>query len=174
MALDDPRAMPIYEFYCSRCHVIFNFLARTAGTRKRPACPKCGKPKLEKQASAFAISKNRPEPDGEDGLPDLDEEKMERAMEDLARQAEGISEDDPRAMAGLMRRFYEGAGMELGEGMNEAIRRMEAGEDMEQIEEDLGDLLEDEEALFGAGAGGLKGLKRRLRPPRVDDTLYDL
>ena len=35
--------MPIYEFYCSGCHTILSFLARTPNTRKRPACPHCGK-----------------------------------------------------------------------------------------------------------------------------------
>ena len=30
------------------------------------------------------------------------------------------------------------------------------------------------DALFGTGGPGLKGLKRRLRPPRVDETLYEL
>ena len=110
----------------------------------------------------------------EDGLPDLDEAGMERAMESLAREAEGVSEDDPRSMARLMRRFYESTGMPLGDGMEEAMRRMEAGEDPDQIEEELGDLLEDEAALFEGKRASLKGLRRRMRPPEVDDTLYEL
>jgi putative FmdB family regulatory protein len=166
--------MPIYEFYCPDCHTIFSFLSRR-GSRKRPDCPRCGRPKLERRASSFAISKGRPEPTpGEDGLPDVDDAGMERAMESLAREAEGISEDDPRAMARLMRRFYQTSGMPLGDGMEEAIQRMEAGEDPEQIEEELGDLLEDEEALLGGKKSGLKRLRGRMRPPRVDDTLYEL
>jgi putative FmdB family regulatory protein len=166
--------MPIYEFYCPDCHTIFSFLARSAGGRKRPSCPRCDRPKLEKRVSSFAISKGRSEPAGEEGFPDLDEAGMERAMASLAREAEGISEDDPRAMARLMRKFYQSSGMPMGEGMAEAMRRMEAGEDPEQIEEELGDLLEDEEALLGGKKPGIKGLRRRLRPPDVDDTLYEL
>jgi len=166
--------MPIYEFYCPDCHTIFSFLSRKLGNRKRPSCPKCGRPKLEKRVSTFAISKGRPEPTGEEGLPDLDETGMERAMESLAREAEGINEDDPRAMARLMRKFYESTGMPLGDGMEEAMRRMEAGEDPEQIEEELGDLLEDENALFEGNRPALRRLRRRMRPPEVDDTLYEL
>ena len=166
--------MPIYEFYCSDCHTIFSFLSRTAGTRKKPSCPQCGKPRLEKRVSSFAISKGRPEPSADGDLPDLDEPGMERAMEALAREAEEIGEEDPRGMAGLMRRFYEATGMQLGSGMEEAIRRMEAGEDPEQIEEEMGDLLEEEDPLFTKGGSGWKGLRQRIKPPSVDDTLYEL
>ena len=95
-------------------------------------------------------------------------------MEALASEAEGIGEDDPQAMAGLMRRFYEASGMPLGDGMDEAIRRMEAGEDPEQIEEELGDLLEEDDPFLGEGGSGLKKLRRRIKAPAVDDTLYEL
>jgi len=166
--------MPIYEFYCPDCHTIFNFLAKSPKTRKRPGCPRCDRPDLEKQASSFAISRGRPEPSGDEDLPGLDEPGMERAMEALAREAEGIGEDDPRAMAGLMRRFYETTGMPVGDGMDEAIRRMEAGEDPEQIEEQMGDLLEADDTFFGEAGTRLNKLRRRIKPPTVDDTLYEL
>ena len=59
--------------------------------------------------------------------------------------------------------------------MEEAIRRIEAGEDPDKIEEELGDFLGDEEPMLGAGSpGGLRNLTRRLRPPEVDETIYDL
>ena len=31
--------MPVYEFYCPDCHMIFNFLSRRIDTRKRPPPP---------------------------------------------------------------------------------------------------------------------------------------
>ena len=52
----------------------------------------------------------------------------------------------------------------------EALRRMEAGEDPEQIEADMGDILEQEEPFLLQDA---KTSKKRLRPGR-DETLYDL
>ena len=166
--------MPIYEFYCSDCHMLFSFLSRTVNTTKRPACPRCDKPRLERRASLFAISKGIAESAEGGELSDLDESRMESAMEVMAREAEGIDEENPRAMAGLMRKFYEGAGLELGPGTDEAIRRMEAGEDPDKIEAELGDSLEHEDPLLGGGVRRLKSLGRRIRPPVVDRTLYEL
>lgn len=57
--------------------------------------------------------------------------------------------------------------------MEEAIRRMEAGEDPDKIEEEMGDPLE-EEPGFGESGRSLRQLSKRLKPPEVDETLYDL
>ncbi len=56
--------------------------------------------------------------------------------------------------------------------MDEAIRRLEAGEDPESLEQEMDNLFDESnmDALFGKG--GLKGLKNRLSPPAHDDTLY--
>jgi putative FmdB family regulatory protein len=171
--------MPIYEFYCADCHTVFNFLSRSPNTRKRPACPKCDRPKLERRVSAFAISKGRDEPVGEADLPEgFDEARMEQVMSRMAQEIDGVDENDARQVAGMMRKLFDGTGLKLGPGMEEAIRRMEAGEDPDQIEEELGDALEgEEEAMFGpggGGGGGLKVLRRRLSPPAVDQTLYEM
>jgi putative FmdB family regulatory protein len=167
--------MPIYEFYCPRCHVIFSFLSRKVNTRKRPDCPRCGRPRLERKASTFAVSRGRPEPAPEGGPPDLDEARLERAMEALAGEAESLDENDPRQMAGFLRRFHGSTGLPLSSGVEEAIRRLEAGESLEKIEEEMGDLLDDD-ADGGAGEGVRRhrSLVRRLRPPAEDPRLYEL
>ena len=165
--------MPIYEFYCPNCHIIFNFLSRSVNTAKKPSCPKCKRPKLQRKVSTFAISKGLAEP-AADGMPDIDESKMEQAMMELASEAEGMSEENPRQMARLMRKLYDATGMEVGGGMEEAMRRMEAGEDPDKIDEEMGDLLEEEDPFLPKGKKGLRSLTRRLKPPSVDDTLYDL
>ena len=164
--------MPIYEFYCSECHTIFNFLSPRIDTQKRPDCPRCGKPELERRASLFSISKGRTEEEGESGedFPDIDESKMEQAMNMLSREAEGIDEDDPKQAAKLMRKLFDSTGLRMGGGMEEAMRRLEKGEDPEQVEADLGDVLEGED-LFEAPR---KTLRRKLLPPEQDETLYDL
>jgi putative FmdB family regulatory protein len=168
--------VPIYEFYCGDCHTVFHFLSKRPNTTKRPACPRCGRPKLQRRVTRFAISRGRREsPEGGPPLPDLDEAKMEQAMADLAREADGMDEDDPRQMAHVMRKLYDSAGLRLGKGAEEAIRRMEAGEDPDVIEEELGDVFDEEDPLLGAQSGGrLRRLSRKLKPPNVDETLYDL
>ena len=128
--------MPIYEFYCPQCHMIFNFFSRTINTEKVPPCPKCDRSKLERQMSSFAVIRGTKE-DQEDGLPDMDDSKLEKAMTALASEAERINEDDPRQAAQLMRKLTDMTGLELGSGMEEALRRMEAGEDPEQIEAEI-------------------------------------
>jgi putative FmdB family regulatory protein len=162
--------MPIYEFYCKKCHMLFNFFSSTINTEKRPLCPRCGKVRLERRMSVFARVKNRGESE-ETPLPDLDESKMEQAMGLLAKDAETMDENDPRQAANLMRKLSDMTGLNLGPGMEEALRRMEAGEDPDQIEEEMGDLLEGEDPF---SFGDKSSRARERRPPRKDDTLYEL
>ncbi len=191
--------MPIYEFYCSRCHRIYNFFSRTIQTDKQPACPRCGKPKLKRCMSRFAIgaarsavseersSAEQTESDwGEEWPAGLDEEKFERVMEELAAEADALDEEDPRQMGRMMRKVCEAVGMPIEGPMAEAIRRLESGEDPDKIEEDLGEALDQLEPPWEAGqaarkgkgkkqtGGLLRGWVRKMLPPEVDETLYDL
>ena len=97
---------------------------------------------------------------------------MEKAMAMLAKDADKMNEDDPRQAALLMRKLADVAGIGMGKGMEEALSRMERGEDPEQIEAEMGDLLTEEEPflLEGGSKKGRKGVSR----PRVDETLYEL
>ena len=45
--------MPIYEFACPQCRVIYNFLSKRINPDRSPTCPKCGNKKLTKQMSRF-------------------------------------------------------------------------------------------------------------------------
>jgi len=162
--------MPVYEFYCIDCHTIFNFLSKTVNTEKRPDCPKCGRRELDRRVSLFSFSRGRKEEPADD-MPDIDESKLEKAMMGLAGEMEGMDENDPKHMAKFMRRLKEATGLNLGDGMEEAIRRLEAGEDPERIEAEMGDLFDDEKHL---AFDNLKGMRRRYTPPARDDTLYPL
>jgi hypothetical protein len=108
-------------------------------------------------------------------MPDIDESRMERAMQALASEAEGLDENDPRQAARMMRKLSEAMGTELGGGMEEAIRRMEAGEDPEQIEAEMGDLLDTDDPLggFEMKRGG-RHVRQPAPRPQVDHTLYEL
>jgi hypothetical protein len=122
--------------------------------------------------SAFAITGKAKEDSDADDLP-FDESKMERAMQMLAGEAEKINEDDPRQAANLMRKLTDMTGLELGPGMTEALQRMESGEDPDQIEADMGNLLEEEDPFILPDKKG-KSLKAKRPAPMRDETLYDL
>lgn len=163
--------MPVYEFYCPECHTVYSFLSRRVSPRKRPDCPRCGRRRLQRQASRFAISRGLA-PEGGEGTPGgWDEARLERALASLAAEAESLDGDDPRQAARLMRRLSREAGLELGSRLEEMVRRVEAGEDPERVEAELGEALDGEEPF---AAGGWKKAARRLRPPAQDDTLYEL
>jgi putative FmdB family regulatory protein len=164
--------MPIYEFYCEACNTIFNFFSRSVNTAKKPACPRCRTQRLSRMMSPFAVTGKAKEEGDAEELP-FDEGRMEKAMQALAGEAESISEDDPRQAANLMRKLTDMTGLELGPGMTEALRRMERGEDPDQIEAEMGDLLEGEDPFVLPGKKGAKKGGRRPAPQR-DETLYDL
>lgn len=162
--------MPIYEFYCHKCNVIYNFFAKSANTEKIPYCPKCKRIKLKRQMSIFSVpSKGGSDEGPDDDLP-IDPSTLEKAMSTIAGEAEKMKDDDPRMAAKLMRQLSK-AGLNFGPGMEEAISRMEKGEDPEKIEEEMGALLENEEPLIFQKQSRAKGKKDK---PLVDDTLYDL
>ena len=164
--------MPIYEFYCSKCNTIYNFFSIAVNTTKMPNCPKCKKYKLIRQMSAFAITGRAKEDSDIDNLP-FDESKLEKAIQMLGSEADKINEDDPRQAANLMRKLTNMTGIELGQGMEEALCRMEKGEDPEKIEAEMGDILESEEPFLLTDKKG-KTAKAKYIEPLRDETLYDL
>lgn len=157
--------MPIYEFACPKCRRIFSFLSKRINPDHSPTCPKCGNNKLEKQMSRFAMTRGLAEPkadagEGEDGpMPDMDDPKIARAMAEMERDMEHLDENNPKHMAHMMRKMKDlmppGT---IPKELDVAIKRLEAGEDPEKIEEDMGDVLGDfmgdEEGGPGGGGGG--------------------
>lgn len=173
--------MPIYEFYCPRCHMLLNFLSRQVDTQVRPDCPRCGQPRLERRPARFATLRGRGGEAGEEGeeespFPGLDEERLERAMESMAGEMEQLGEDDdPRQMARFFRRFGEVAGMKPGPRMEEMLRRLERGEDPEALEEEMGGGEEGDEGEMEEWFQLKEQAKRlRRRRPPLDETLYFL
>jgi putative FmdB family regulatory protein len=160
--------MPIYEYACPKCRVIFSFLSKRVHPERDPTCPKCGSKKMSRQMSRFAMPRGLKEPaatpdDGPAGPePDLDDPRVVRAMSELERDMEHMDENNPRHMAHLMKKMKDlmppGA---MPKEMDVAIKRLEAGEDPEKIEEDMGDVLGDlmgdpgdEDGGYGGGHGG--------------------
>ncbi len=163
--------MPIYEFYCQDCNTIFNFFSRRVNTEKVPSCPRCKRPELRRVPSSFGIAKRAEEGGGDDmPFPDLDESKMMDALATLEKEAGALDEEDPRQAARLMRKLTDMTGLNLGSRWEEAMERLEAGESPDEIEEELGDLLEEEEPFVEHK----RRVPRSKRPPKRDDTLYEL
>jgi hypothetical protein len=104
--------------------------------------------------------------DDEGPMPDMDDPRVARAMAEMERDMEHLDENNPRHMAHLMRKMKDimppGS---VPKELDVAIKRLEAGEDPEKIEEDMGDVLGDFMGGEGEGEGG-GGYTR-------DEGLYD-
>ncbi len=169
--------MPIYEFFCADCNTIFNFFSPVPNTEARPACPKCKRPNLQRRVSRFATLKHKGEEEP-DPFGGMDEARMEKAMEALAGEMEGLEDGegakDPRAMARFMRKFTQMTGMEAGPKMEEMLRRLEASEDPEALEGEMGgDDMTDDEAM-AEFFKMKKAAREKQKKPKEDETLYFL
>jgi putative FmdB family regulatory protein len=165
--------MPIYEFACPKCRRIYSFLSKRMNPAHSPACPKCGNKALKKEISHFAMTRGLKESapaaegSGEDGppMPDFDDPRVERAMMEMERDMAHLDENNPRHMAHMMRKMKDlmppGS---IPKELDVAIKRLEAGEDPEKIEADMGDVLGD---LMGGPEGGAGGGYTK------DEGLYD-
>jgi putative FmdB family regulatory protein len=157
--------MPIYEFACPKCRKIFSFFSKRMQPEGLPTCPKCGHKKLQKQVSRFASLRGVKEPAAksddtgpEPPMPDFDDPKVERVMQEMERDMEHLDENNPRHMAHMMKKMKDmlppGT---MPKEMDVAIKRLEKGEDPEKIEEDMGDALGDFLGPEGEGEGGMGG-----------------
>jgi hypothetical protein len=128
---------------------------------------------LKKEVSRFAMTRGLKEPvakaggdEGESPMPDMDDPRVERAMMEMERDMEHMDENNPKHMAHMMRKMKDlmppGS---MPKELDVAIKRLEAGEDPEKIEADMGDVLGD---FMGGpeGAGGGGGYTK-------DSGLYD-
>src|SRR3954464_11099181 len=104
--------MPIYEFFCPQNRRIYSFFARSLRyADKVPRCPENTRWELEKMISGFAITgRTKEKSEGGEAGEDVDDAKMDSAMEAMEREFGGVAESekpDPRALAAVMRRMGE-------------------------------------------------------------------
>lgn len=183
--------MPIYEYYSPDTHKIYSFFAKTLAQGQRvPRCPDNPEARMEKLLSTFAVIGSKPEAPAEAGgatgeLPGGgDEARLEAAMSAMESEFSGVDENDPRAMARMMRRMAELSGEKLDEPMEEAVRKLEEGADPDSLEGQLGEAFGPEgegtrDAALpptpaGSSAEGRHAkFKVRRPPPQRDPKLYD-
>jgi putative FmdB family regulatory protein len=166
--------MPIYEFACPKCRVVFNFLSKRIKPEGLPTCPKCGNRKMVKQMSQFAMTRGLKEPtagpmgEPSDGpIPDMDDPRLMQAMSEIERDMEHMDENNPRHLAHMMKKMKDVMPpATMPKEIDEAIKRLEAGEDPEKIEADMGDVFGDLMGESGPGGGGGGGYSK-------DAGLYD-
>ena len=184
--------MPIYEYYCPGNHTIYQFYAKTlAQGRTIPRCPDDPKLPLRKLVSAFAVvSGGKKDESAAAAAPDAgnpaEDAKMEAAMGAMEKEFSGVDENDPRAMARMMRRMGEVTGEKLDGQMEEVVRKLEEGADPDSLEDQLGGDAPSEGDPYGdeMGMGGMGSppkdpkearhrFKARRLPPRRDPKLHD-
>ena len=152
--------MPIYEFACPKCRKIFNFLSKRVNPERLPVCPKCGSKKMIREISRFAMTRGLKEPTAagssegaDEPMPDMDDPRVMQAMGEIERDMEHMDENNPRHLAQMMKKMRDvmppGT---MPKEMDVAIKRLEAGENPEKIEADMGDVFGD--MMGGEGGSG--------------------
>lgn len=170
--------MPIYEFYSPDTNKVYSFFARgLMADDAVPRCPDDSAASMRKVISGFSVIGRAKESNEAD--PDMDDPRLDAAMAELEREMSGIDEEnpDPRQMGQLMRKMSEMTGEKLPGVMEDMVRRLEAGEDPQKLEDEYGDMEELED--FGIADDGEdtlspKSMLRRLRVPVKDPVLYEL
>jgi hypothetical protein len=185
--------MPIYEYYSPDTNKIYSFFAKTlAQGTQTPRCPDNPKARMVKLLSSFAVGGTRKEEPASAAAPaagdPAEDARMEAAMGAMEREFSNVDENDPRAMARMMRRMAELSGEKLDEPMEEAVRKLEEGADPDLIEQEMGDAFGGPEDAAGDpyGDGPMPGAEKqpepkegrakfkvRRAPPVRDPKLYD-
>jgi putative FmdB family regulatory protein len=166
--------MPIYEFYCSDCNTLFNFFSATVDTERRPACPRCGRPEIERRPARFAtLSRSATsETEEDDLLSGVDESRLAAAMAGLEGELGGLNEDaDPRQFAGILRKVSRASGLEPGPKMEEMLARLESGADLGSLEDEM-ELPEGDEAFEEYFRLRKRAALARSPRPTIDEELY--
>jgi hypothetical protein len=140
--------MAIHEYYSPENHRIYSFYAQTISQGdKLPRCPDNPNYEMVKMISSFSVTGNKDNSEDESMGSHISDHDLQAAMAEMENEITGIDEEnpDPRQLGHLMRKMTEMSGEKMPERMEEIMCRLEAGEDPEKLEEEFGDMLEDEE-----------------------------
>ncbi len=120
--------MPLYPYLCRNCQKRFAVRMSYAEYEKMAVhCPHCGSNEVARRIGRVRFARS--------------EESRMDAWSDPAALA-GV-QDDPRAMAKMMREMGSEMGEDMGGEFDEVVDRLEAGENPEDIEKDMPDMAGD-------------------------------
>jgi putative FmdB family regulatory protein len=117
--------MPNYVYRCSNCKRRFEvYLSYQEYGKQRVDCPNCNSEKVQRIISRVRFARSE-----------------DSRLEDMADPSKlaGL-EDDPKAMARMMRQMGSEMGEEMGSEFDEVMDRLESGQSPEEIEESMPDL----------------------------------
>jgi hypothetical protein len=168
--------MPIYEFYCPDNNKLYSFLARSLSMKdKLPRCPDGAGLRMERRVSRFAVIGKAKEDTADDPFAGIDESKMDAFMAEMERDMGGLDEEnpDPRQLGHFMRKMTDVMGDKTPPELREMVRRLEAGEDPEKLEEQFGGMDEGEagDAMFSQLVARVKAARKE---PVRDTKLYEM
>ncbi len=118
--------MPTYDFICNKCQQRFDVFMTFSEYGKKPVhCAHCQSKDTRRRMTKVRIAKS-------------DSSRLESAADDFSGM-EGI-ENDPKALAHMMRKMGNEMGEDLPSEFDEVVDRLEAGQSPEEIESVLPDL----------------------------------
>ena len=161
--------MPIYEYYCKECNVIFDFMSTKVAPDIAPDCPRCGHVKLTKYLSTFSSPST-----GETASSEVDEKRVENAFNALLQGAQRGPEDGSH-MSALMRTFAKDCGLEYTDALEKNLEKVSVGGKVQEC-----DISSDVQLTTVSGKEP-KGEKKRYSDmiesaiaPRKDEKIYQL
>ena len=120
--------MPIYEYYCHDCKRRVSIFWRTFSQADEgtATCPRCDGTHLTRLMSRVRFVRSE-----------------DSRLDDLADPSNmpDFDENDPKSLGRWMRKMSEEVGEDLGPEFDEVVGRLEAGEDPEEIEKSMPDLM---------------------------------
>jgi putative FmdB family regulatory protein len=118
--------MPTYDFICNNCQKRFEvFMTFSEYGNKSVQCAHCQSNNVRRRMTKVRIARS-------------DVSRMESAADDFTGM-DGI-ENDPKALAQMMRKMGGEMGADLPSEFNDVVDRLEAGQSPEEIESALPDL----------------------------------
>lgn len=119
--------MPNYQYRCLNCKRRFEvYMTYSQYGQKAVSCPNCGSDQVERRIGRIRFARSE-----------------DSRLEDFSDPSSlaGL-EDDPRALARMMRKMSHEMDEDLGPEFHDVVDRLEAGQSPEEIEKAMPDLAE--------------------------------